>query len=388
MEAPMATATTNLPAGKLRMAMVGGGPGAFIGGVHRICLAMDGQFALVAGAFSSDPAKSRQTGEELGLDPKRVYGSWQEMLEAEAKLPADQRIHAVSIVTPNAVHFAPAKLALEKGFHVVCDKPLTISVEESEELEKLVKKSGLKFCVTHNYTGYPMVREARNLVQSGQLGEIRKVYVEYLQGWLSDKLEATGQKQASWRVDPKLSGPCGGMGDIGTHAANLTEHITGARIDSLFAVLKTWVAGRALDDDGMVLFKLKNGATGTLAASQVCVGKENALQIRIFGTKGGLFWQQEHPNDLTVYWKERAPELRRPGNGWVNDEAKTLSRIPAGHPEGYLEAFANLYQSFATAIRGGKEIANGYPSVADGLSGMRFLRACVKSSKEGSWVAP
>jgi predicted dehydrogenase len=373
---------------KLRMGMVGGGPGAFIGGVHRICLAMDGQFQLVAGAFSSDAAKSRQTGSELGLDPKRVYGSWVEMLESESKLPADQRIHAVSIVTPNFAHHGPAKMALEKGFHVACDKPLTISVEEADELEKLVAKTKLQFCVTHNYTGYPMVREARNLVQGGHLGEIRKVYVEYLQGWLAEKLEATGQKQADWRTDPKRSGPCGGMGDIGTHAANLAEHITGSRIDSLYAVLKTWVAGRPLDDDGMVLFKLKNGATGTLAASQVCVGKENALMIRIFGTKGGLTWQQEHPNDLLVTWKDRAPELRRPGNGWLHEETKTLQRIPAGHPEGYLESFANLYKSFARSIRGEKDIANAHPTVSDGLAGMRFLRACLKSSKEGSWVAP
>jgi len=373
---------------KLRIGMVGGGPGAFIGGVHRICLAMDGQFELVAGAFSSDPAKSLKTGAELGFDPKRIYGDWKGMLEAEAKLPAEQRIQALSIVTPNALHFAPAKLALERGFHVICDKPLTITVEEAEELERLVAHAKLQFCVTHNYTGYPMVREAAHLVQSGQLGEIRKVYVEYLQGWLSDKLAKTGQKQASWRVDPKISGPCGAMGDIGTHAANLAEHLTGSRIESLLAVLKTWVEGRALDDDGMVLFKLKNGATGTLAASQVCVGKENALAIRIFGTKGGLSWQQEHPNDLHVHWKERAQELRRPGNGWVNDEAKALQRIPAGHPEGYLEAFANLYRSFAAAIRGEPTILHPFPTVTDGLSGMRFLRACVKSAKEGSWVTP
>jgi predicted dehydrogenase len=356
--------------------------------VHRIALAMDGQFQLVAGAFSSDPAKSRQTGAELGLDAKRVYGDWKGMLEAEAKLPADQRIQALSIVTPNALHFGPAKLALEKGFHVICDKPLTISVEESEELEKLVARSKLQFCVTHNYTGYPMVREAAHLIQSGQLGEIRKVYVEYLQGWLSDKLEESGQKQASWRVDPKISGPCGAMGDIGTHAANLAEHLTGSRIESMLCVLKTWVAGRALDDDGMVLFRLKNGATGTLAASQVCVGKENALAIRIFGTKGGIAWQQEHPNDLVVLWKERAQELRRPGNGWLTDETKSLQRIPAGHPEGYLEAFANLYKSFAAAIRGEKTILHPFPTVSDGLSGMRFLRACVRSAKEGSWVTP
>jgi len=376
------------PSGRLRMGMVGGGPGAFIGAVHRIALAMDGQFEMAAGAFSSDPAKSRQTGAELGLDPRRVYGSWREMLETEAKLPAEQRVHAVSIVTPNFAHHGPAKLALEKGFHVACDKPLAISVEEAEDLEQLVRGSGLKFCVTHNYTGHPMVREARNLVQGGHLGEIRKVYVEYLQGWLSDKLEATGQKQADWRTDPKRSGPCGAMGDIGTHAANLVEHVTGSRIDSLYAVLKTWVAGRALDDDGMVLFKLKNGATGTLAASQVCVGKENALALRVFGTKGGLSWQQEHPNDLLVTWKDRAAELRRPGNGWLHKESQALHRLPSGHPEGYLEAFANLYKAFAQSIRGAKDIPDAHPTVADGLAGMRFLRACLKSAKEGGWVAP
>jgi predicted dehydrogenase len=383
----MVSGSVTLTAGKLRIGMVGGGPGAFIGAVHRIALAMDGQFQLVAGAFSSKAEKSRETGAELGLDPKRVYGSYAEMMEGEAKLPADQRIHAVSIVTPNNVHFPPAKLALEKGFHVICDKPLTISVEEAEELEKLVAKTGLKFAVTHNYTGYPMVREARNLVQSGALGTIRKVYVEYLQGWLSENLEASGQKQASWRTDPRQSGGCGAMGDIGTHAENLVEHITGSKIDSLYAALQIWVEGRKLDDDGMVLFKLKNGATGTLAASQVCVGKENSLMIRVFGTKGGLHWEQEHPNDLTVYWKDRAPELRRTGNGWIHDEAKTLARIPPGHPEGYLEAFSNIYKNFATAIKGGQEIPNAYPSVSDGLSGMRFLRAVLKSSKEKAWVS-
>jgi predicted dehydrogenase len=384
----MVSGSATLAAGRLRIGMVGGGPGAFIGAVHRICLAMDGQFQLVAGAFSSDASKSRQTGGELGLDPKRVYGSWAEMIETESKLPAEQRIHAVSIVTPNHVHHGPAKMALEKGFHVICDKPLTISVEEAEELERLVGRTGLKFAVTHNYTGYPMVREARNLVQGGHLGSIRKVYVEYLQGWLSDKLEATGQKQADWRTDPKRSGPCGAMGDIGTHAANLVEHVTGSRIDSLYAVLKTWVEGRPLDDDGMVLFKLKGGATGSLAASQVCVGRENGLMIRVFGTKGGLFWQQEHPNDLTVYWKDRAPELRRTGNGWIHAEAGTLQRIPPGHPEGYLEAFANLYKNFAASIREAKNIPDAYPTVTDGLAGMRFLRACLKSAKEGGWVSP
>lgn len=382
----MVSATPATSAGRLRIAMVGGGPGAFIGGVHRIALAMDGGFELVAGAFSSDPEKSRQAGRELGLDPARVHATWAELLDAEAKLPPERRIHALSIVTPNNVHFGPAKAALERGFHVICDKPLSITVEEAEELERLAAKRGLRFCVTHNYTGYPMVREARNLVRSGRLGEIRKVYVEYLQGWLSDRLEATGQKQAAWRSDPKQSGACGAMGDIGTHAANLAEHVTGATIDSLYAQLTTFVEGRALDDDGMLLFKMSNGANGTLAASQVCVGRENGLMLRVFGTKGGLHWEQEKPNDLFVWWKDRAPELRRPGNGWNDAEAKALHRIPPGHPEGYLEAFANLYKSFAASIRGTQDIDSAYPTVSDGLRGMKFLRACVRSSKEGGWV--
>ena len=384
----MVSGSAAFATGNLRIGMVGGGPGAFIGAVHRIALAMDGQFKLVAGAFSSDAAKSREKAAELGIEADRAYGTYAEMLEKESKLPADRRIQAVSIVTPNHVHHGPAKMALEKGFHVICDKPLTITVEEAEELERLVKKTGLTFAVTHNYTGYPMVREARNLVRSGQLGEIRKVYVEYLQGWLSDKLEASGQKQAAWRTDPSKSGGCGAMGDIGTHAENLAEHITGQPIVSLYCQLKTFVEGRALDDDGMVMFKLKNGATGTLAASQVCVGKENSLMIRVFGTKGGLHWEQEHPNDLKVYWKDRAPELRRTGNGWIHDEAKALTRVPPGHPEGYLEAFANVYKNFGQAIRGQKTIEDAYPGVSDGLRGMRFLRACLKSSKEGAWVTP
>ncbi len=371
---------------KLRIGMVGGGPGAFIGAVHRIALSMDGDFELVAGAFSSDAENSRQTGRELGLDPARVYASYAEMAQKEAQLPKGQGIDAVSIVTPNHVHHGPAKLFLQKGFHVICDKPLTISVEEAEELESLVRSTSLKFCVTHNYTGNAMVREARTLVRSGQIGDVRKVYVEYLQGWLSERLEATGQKQASWRTDPRQSGPCGAMGDIGTHAENLAEHVTGLRMTSLYAVLTTFVKGRPLDDDGMVLFKLDNGANGVLAASQVCVGRENGLKIRIFGTKGGVEWDQEYSNDLKVLWKDRAPEIRRPGNGWIGKEAASLTRVPAGHPEGYLEAFANLYRSFARSIRGEADIENAYPTVADGLRGMKFLRAVLKSHQSHSWV--
>ena len=370
----------------LKIGMVGGGQGAFIGAVHRIALAMDGQFQLVAGAFSSDPRNSERTGAELGLEPARVYKTWQDMAHQEATQPPGERIDAVSIVTPNHLHHGPAKLFLENGFHVICDKPLTISVEEAEDLAATVAKQKKVFCVTHNYTGYPMVREARNLVTSGAFGKLRKVYVEYLQGWLSERLEKTGQKQASWRTDPKRSGPCGAMGDIGTHAENLVEHITGQKIATLYALLHTFVPGRPLDDDGMVLFHLEGGATGTLCASQVCVGQENGLRIRVFGEKGGLSWAQEHPNDLTVYWKDRAPELRRPGNAWIAPKSATLQRVPAGHPEGYLEAFANLYRAFARAIHGKDDIDQSFPTVADGLRGMRFLRAVLDSSRKGTWV--
>jgi predicted dehydrogenase len=370
----------------LKIGMVGGGQGAFIGAVHRIALAMDGQFRLVAGAFSSDPRNSERTGQELGLDPGRVYPTWQDMAEKEARLPAGERIDAVSIVTPNHLHHGPTRLFLEKGCHVICDKPLTISVAEAEDLAAVVSKHKRVFCVTHNYTGYPMVREARNLVTGGALGKVRKVYVEYLQGWLSDRLEQTGQKQASWRTDPKRSGPCGAMGDIGTHAENLVEHITGQKIASLYALLRTFVQGRAMDDDGMVLFHLEGGGTGTLCASQVCVGQENGLRIRVFGEKGGLSWAQEHPNDLMVYWKDKPPELRRPGNPWIAPTSATLQRVPAGHPEGYLEAFANLYRAFARAIRGKDDIERSFPDVQDGLRGMRFLRAVLESSRKAAWV--
>jgi predicted dehydrogenase len=372
--------------GCLRIGMVGGGPGAFIGAVHRIALAMDGRFRLVAGAFSSSSQKSNQMGSDLGLDPRRVYDSYTHMAESEVELPEDQRIDAVAIVTPNHMHYPIAKRFLQKGFHVVCDKPLTLRLEEAEELAQLAENSSRLFCVTHTYTGYPMVNEARELVAAGAIGDVRKVYVEYLQGWLADKLEDSGQKQAAWRTDPAKSGPCGAMGDIGTHAANLAEFITGQSIGSLYSVLHTFVDGRALDDDGMVLLKFTGGATGTLCASQVCVGRENGLRIRVFGTQGGLDWDQEYPNDLTVYHKDRAPELRRPGNGWVGEGAASRTRVPAGHPEGYHEAFAILYRNFAAAIHGEEQPAHAYPTVQDGVRGMRFLSAVVRSNQEEAWV--
>jgi len=372
---------------RLRLGMVGGGPGAFIGAVHRLCAEMDREFALTAGAFSSDPAKSAQSGRELGLDPARVYGTWEDMAAREAALPADRRIDAVSIVTPNHVHAGPAIAFLERGFHVICDKPLTTDAASAAAIVAAARKSGKIFALTHNYTGYPMIREARDLVRSGALGELRKVYAEYLQGWLTDPLEQSGQKQAAWRVDPAKSGPGGSLGDIGTHAFNLLEHVTGLRVARLYGQTKSFVPGRRVDDDAMALLELSNGATGSLACSQVCAGRENGLRLRAFGTLGGFEWDQERPNDLLVYWKDRAPELRRPGNGWTGAGARALTRIPPGHPEGYLEAFANVYRAFARAIRGEQDLADAFPTAEDGARGVAFIEAVIASAERRAWVA-
>ncbi|TAH39581.1 MAG: Gfo/Idh/MocA family oxidoreductase [Planctomycetota bacterium] len=371
---------------RLRMGMVGGGPGAFIGAVHRICLAMDGEFTLVAGAFSSDPEKSRQTGAELGLEPARVYGSWEEMAAREAALPAEVRIDAVSIVTPNHVHHGPAIEFLRRGFHVICDKPLTTDSRRAAQMAAAVRKSKRVFALTHNYTGYPMVREARELVRGGKIGQVRKVYAEYLQGWLADPLEKSGQKQASWRVDPKRSGPGGSLGDIGTHAFNLLEHVTGQRVKRLYGKRSSFVPGRKVDDDAMVLLELGGGGNGTLCCSQVCVGEENGLRLRVYGTEGGIEWHQHHPNDLKIYWKDRAPEIRRAANGYLTPSARSLARVPPGHPEGYLEGFANIYRAFARAIRGQKDIEDSFPTVQEGVRGVRFIEAVIASSRRKSWV--
>ena len=372
---------------RLRLGMVGGGPGAFIGAVHRLCAEMDREFTLVAGAFSSDPEKSAQAGRELGLDAARVYGSWEDMAAKEAALPEDRRIHAVSIVTPNHLHAGPALAFLERGFHVICDKPLTTDSATADEIVAAARRSGRVFALTHNYTGYPMVREARELVRSGALGEVRKVYAEYLQGWLAEPLERTGQKQASWRVDPRRSGPGGSLGDIGTHAFNLLEHVTGLRVARLLGQTRSFVPGRRVDDDAMALVELSNGATGSICCSQVCVGRENGLRLRAFGTLGGFEWDQERPNDLLVYWKDRAPELRRPANGWTGAAARSLARIPPGHPEGYLEAFANVYRAFARAIRGEPAgLDDPFPTAADGARGVRFIEVVLESARSAAWV--
>ncbi len=377
---------------KLRFGMIGGGRGAFIGAVHRIAAILDGQAVLVAGAFSSDAARSRASGEDLFLDPTRVYGSYQEMAQAEATKPAAERLDFVVIVTPNHQHFPPAKLFLENGFNVVCDKPVTFNLAEAIKLRAIVRRTRKVFVLTHNYTGNAMVKQAREMVRTGKLGAIRKVVVEYPQGWLATRLEGSGQKQAAWRTDPKRSGAAGAMGDIGTHAENLAHYITGLEISELCADLTSFVPGRRLDDDGNILVRFKGGAKGILHASQISVGEENNLNIRIYGEKAGLEWQQEHPNELLVKFPDQPKQTWRRGNGYVGDTAKKFTRIPAGHPEGYLEAFANIYQEAFRAIRAevaGKKMPSDldFPTIDDGVEGMAFIDTVVKSSARGAkWL--
>jgi predicted dehydrogenase len=377
---------------KLRFGMIGGGRGAFIGGVHRIAAQMDGQAELVAGAFSSDAEKSKLSGADLFLDPARVYGSYQEMAKAESARPADQRLDFIVIVTPNHQHFPPAKLFLESGFNVVCDKPVTFNLAEAKALQKVVKKTGKVFALTHNYTGNVMVKQARELVRSGFLGEIRKVVAEYPQGWLSTRLEKTGQKQADWRTDPKRSGAAGCIGDIGTHAENLARYISGLHIESLCADLTTFVKGRALDDDGNILVRFKGGAKGIIHSSQISVGDENNLNIRVYGTKAAIEWHQEHPNQLLVKFPDQPRQIWSRGNGYIAAEAARFTRIPAGHPEGYLEAFGNIYREVFRAIAAqvsGEPMPKDldFPTIADGVEGMVFIETTVRSSRLGAkWV--
>lgn len=372
--------------------MIGGGRGAFIGAVHRIAAAMDQQAELVAGAFSSDAARSRESGADLNLDPSRVYGSYEEMAAAEKDRPASERLDFVVIVTPNHQHFGPAKLFLESGFNVICDKPVTFDLKQAKELRKVVAKSGKVFVLTHNYTGNVMVKQARELVRSGYLGEIRKVVAEYPQGWLSSFLEKDGQKQAAWRTDPKRSGAAGSLGDIGTHAENLAHYITGLEIESLCADLSTFVKGRLLDDDGSILVRYKGGAKGTLFASQIAIGEENNLNIRVYGSKASLEWHQEHPNQLVVKYPDQPRQVWGRGNGYLSPKLQKFTRIPAGHPEGYLEAFGNIYTEAFRAIRAevaGKKVPKDvdYPTINDGVYGMAFIETAVKSSNLGAkWV--
>lgn len=369
--------------------MIGGGQGAFIGAVHRIASRIDDEYELVCGAFSSDPEKAKASGIALGLPAERSYTSYKELIENEKLLPEDERVQVISIVTPNHVHFEPAKLALENGFHVILDKPMTFSLAEAKELEKVVKASGKRFCLTHTYTGYPMVKEAKQIIKQNRLGAIRKVYVEYPQGWLSTFLEGSDQKQAAWRTDPGKSGIAGAMGDIGTHAFNLAEYISGLQVTKVCADINIVVEGRKLDDDGAVLLKFNNGASGVLIASQVATGDENNIKIRVYGEKGGLEWQQDVANTLLVKWPDKPAEIMRTGGGYVSSFASHNTRTPAGHPEGYLEAFANLYRNFALCIKA--DIAGGnptaeeldYPGIEDGLRGMAFVENVIASGKSG-----
>lgn len=379
---------------KLRMGMVGGGKDAFIGSIHRLAANMDGLIEIVSGALSINPEVAKESGKMLFLAEDRTYLTYEEMLEKESKLPDEKRIDFVTIVTPNFAHFAPAMLALEKGFHVVIEKPITFTLDEAKQLKKKVDETGLVLCLTHTYSGYPMVRQARTMVKEGVFGKIRKVVVEYPQGWLSKMSEREGNAQAAWRTDPKRSGKAGAMGDIGTHAAHLAEFITGLKITHLCADLNIMVPGRALDDDGNVLLKFDNGAAGVLTATQIAAGEENALRIRVYGEHGGLDWSQMEPNSLTLKWLDKPMQILRAGtNGFLGSEAIFNLRTPAGHPEGYLEAFANLYRNFALTVSAkidGKPVPKevNFPTVDEGIRGMAFIDNVVKSgqSKE-KWTA-
>jgi predicted dehydrogenase len=376
---------------KLRMGMVGGGQGAFIGAVHRIAAAIDGEIELVCGAFSSTPEKSKASGEALMLDPARCYGDFTEMIREEKKRKDGMDI--VSIVTPNHMHFAPAKLALENGFHVICDKPVCFNLAEAKKLKTIIEKTKLCFALTHNYTGYPMIKEARHLVKKGVIGKIRKVVVEYPQGWLSFAAEKTGtNKQAEWRTDPERSGIAGAIGDIGTHAENLAEYVTGLKIEELCADVSTFVKGRLLDDDANMLLRFNNGAKGILHCSQVCNGDQNGLNIRVYGEQGSLQWRQETPQYLQ-HKSISGHIIYQPDVGTLSDAAKNNTRIPFGHPEGYLEAFANIYRNFAQTVRKKMEgkkpslLELDFPTIDDGIRGLQFVEAAIKSGRSNAkWV--
>jgi len=379
-----------MSADPIRYGMVGGGQGAFIGGVHRTATAIAGNWRLVAGAFSSTPDKARASGAEIGVDPARNYGSWAEMLNAEAALPADQRIEAVAIVTPNHMHAAPAIAAMEAGFDVIIDKPLADTMANARAIADAAARTGRRIAVTHTYTGYPLVKQARALVASGQFGKVRRVAVRYTQDWLSRASDLEDNKQAEWRVDPARSGEAGAFGDIGTHAANLVEFITGERIVSLCAEL-TMLPGRRIDDDGAALIRLSGGGKGTLTASQVLVGDINGLAIDIWCDEAGLHWYQEEPNTLRIGYRDRPTEIWHAGanRAYLAPAVLAIQRTPGGHPEGYLEAFANIYAAFGRAIRG--EAADGgepgYATMEDTLAGMRFIAASLASSRAGAaWV--
>lgn len=371
---------------KLRMGMVGGGKGAFIGAIHRIAANMDGMIDLVCGALSTSPKNADESGRMLFLEESRIYHSFEDMIIKESQLSADQRMDFVTIVTPNHAHFAPAMMALDHGFHVVIDKPISFTLDEAKQLKKKVEQTGLLLLLTHTYAGYPMVKQAKQLVKAGELGKIRKILVEYPQGWLSRLSEKDGNPQAEWRTDPNRSGKSGCMGDIGTHAAHLAEYISGLKISKLCADLSIVVEGRLLDDDGNVLLRFDNGANGVLVASQIAAGEENALKIRVYGEKGGLEWAQQEPNTLILKWLDHPVQILRTGGHHLSNYAAFNSRTPAGHPEGYLEAFGNLYRNFALCLSARIEgttppaEALDFPSVDEGIRGMAFIDNVVKSS--------
>jgi len=378
---------------KLKIGLVGGGPGSFIGAIHLNGALMDGLFELAAGAFSSNPEKSKKRGEELRLNPSRVYSSYDEMFEKELQLPEDERIDVVVIVTPNNVHFDPTAKAIRAGFHVVLDKPLTLNYQEAKELYHIVSNSDRKFLLTHTYSGYPMIKQAKQMIEEGKLGKIHKVYVEYPQGWLYKLLEKEDNKQAEWRTDPKRNGMAGCMGDIGTHAFHLAEYVSGQKVEKICADLYIKVEGRPIDDDGVVLMRFENGASGVLMASQTDTGLENNLKIRVFGNKGGVEWQQEDSNSLIVRYPGQPAQIFRAGTGYLGSLAQENTRTPAGHPEGYVEAFANLYRNFARCIyaeRNGetpKEEWKDFPGIEDGIRGMAFIEHVLKSTEtEYKWT--
>ncbi len=375
---------------KIKMGLIGGGPGSFIAAVHHKAAILDGKTELVAGAFSRDPEKSKKTGQELMLDPARVYGSYQEMIEKEKKLPGGEKVDFVSITTPNYLHFPIAGDFLRTGFHVMCEKPMTINLKEAKELKKIVQDSGKVFGLLHNYTGYPMVKLARDMIRNGELGDIRKIVVQYPQGWLATALEKTGSVQAGWRTDPAQSGAAGSIGDIGTHAENLTEYISGLKISHICAEINTFIPNRQLDDDGNCLLKFENGAGGLLHVSQIAIGEENNLAIWIYGTEKSLEWHQEHPNYLYLMEKDGPVQVWKRGNDYVGAKspaAARATRLPFGHPEAFLEAFANIYNNFIDTLRAGIDgeepdlLMLDFPNVDDGVRGMQFVETVIKSAK-------
>jgi predicted dehydrogenase len=377
---------------KIRMGMVGGGEGAFIGAVHRIAAALDGDIELVCGAFSSDAHCARRSGAALYLPPDRVYDDYCAMMMSEAALPASQRMQFVAIVTPNHLHFPIAEAALRGGFHVLSDKPATLNLPEVLQLRDILSVTGLLYGITHTYTGYPLVKEARQRIAEGQLGEIRKIVVEYPQGWLADRVEAHNNKQAEWRLDPARTGASGCMGDIGVHAANLVEYVSGLQITAVCADLAAVVQDRALDDDGAVLLRFGNGARGVLIASQISVGEENGLSLRVYGERGGLEWRQQEPNTLWLKWPDRPTEMLRTGGAYLGPLAAANTRTPMGHPEGYLEAFANIYRAFAGQIRAREAgtapdaCAVDCPGIETAVRGMQFIELAVAASaSETKW---